>query len=110
MLQLDDNMVMGQAAQRSFNEHGKISGSYDDNPFLNSIIYDVDFPDGQVKEYGTSILVENMSTQVDCDGYSLTLLDAIIDHCMNLDVAVTNDDKYLIMRSRQKRLRKMTKG
>jgi hypothetical protein len=24
---------------------------YDDNPMLNSVIYDIEFPDGQTKEY-----------------------------------------------------------
>jgi hypothetical protein len=32
---------------------------------LNSMIYEVEFPDGQVKEYGASIIAENMLTQVD---------------------------------------------
>ena len=50
------------------------------NPFLNSIIYDVEFPDGQVKEYAANIIAENMLTQVDSDGMSTTLMEAIVDH------------------------------
>ena len=49
-------------------------------PFLNSIIYDVEFPDGQVKEYAANIIAENMLTQVDSDGMSTTLMEAIVDH------------------------------
>ena len=86
-------MVTGKVAQRSLNEHGKTYGSYNDNPFLNSIVCDAEFPDGQVKEYGTNILVETMLTQVDSDGHSLTFKDAIIDHCANPKVADTNEEK-----------------
>ena len=42
--------------------------------------YDVEFPDGQVKEYAANIIAENMLTQVDSDGMSTTLMEAIVDH------------------------------
>ena len=35
-------------------------GSYQENPILNSIIYDVEFPDAEVKEYAANILAENL--------------------------------------------------
>ena len=85
-------------------------GTYHDNPFLNTITYDVEFPDGQVKEYGTNIIAENMLTQVDLDGYSLSLMDSIIDHQRNPSQAIPIEDKYITTKSRQKWLRKTTKG
>ena len=57
-----------------------MTGTYHDNPFLNTITYNVEFSDGQVKEYGTNIIAENMLTQVDSDGYSLSLMDSIIEN------------------------------
>ena len=41
-----------------------MSGTYDNNPYLNSIIYYVEFPDGQVKEFTANIIAENMLTHL----------------------------------------------
>ena len=73
-------MAMGKVARRSLDADGRTTGTYHHNPFLNTITYDVEFPDGQVREYGANIFAENMPTQVDSEGYSLSLMDSIIDH------------------------------
>ena len=80
MIQNGDEMAMGKVARRSLDADGRMTGTYHNNPFLNTITYDVEFPNGQVKEYGANIIAENMLTQVDSDGYSLSLMDSIIDH------------------------------
>ena len=87
-----------------------MTGTYHDNPFLNTITYDVEFSDGQVKEYGTNIIAKNMLTQVDSDGYSLSLMDSIIDHQRDPSQAISIEDKYITTKSGQKRLRKTMKG
>ena len=71
-LQLGEEMVNGKVIQRTIGPDGQVTGTYDNNPFLKSIIYDVEFPDGQVKEYAANIIAENMLTQVDSDGMSTT--------------------------------------
>jgi hypothetical protein len=51
--------------------------------------YEVEFPNGDVKEYAANIIAENMLTQVDSDGYySLTMMKAIIDYKKDNAVAV----------------------
>ena len=97
-------------ARRSLDADGRTTGTYHDNPFLNTITYNVEFPDGQVKEYGTNIIAENMLTQVDLDGYSLSLMDSIIDHQRDPSQAIPMEDKHITTKSGQKRLRKTTKG
>ena len=79
-LQLGEEMVYCKLIQRTIGPDGQVTVTYDNNPFLNSIIYDVEFPDGQVKEYAANIIAENMLTQVDSDGMSTTLMEAIVDH------------------------------
>ena len=101
---------MGKVARRSLDADGRTTGTYHDNPFLNTITYDVEFPDGQVKEYSANIIAKNMLTQVDSDGYSLSLMDSIIDHQRDPSQAILIEDKYLMTKSGQKRLRKTTKG
>ena len=80
MIQNGDEMAMGKVTRQSLDADGRMTGTYHDNPFLNTITYNVEFSDGQVKEYGANIIAENMLTQVDLDGYSLSLMDSIIDH------------------------------
>ena len=87
-----------------------MTGTYQDNPFLNTITYDVEFSNGQVKEYGTNIIAENMLTQVDSDGYSLSLMDSIIDHSKDPSQAIPMEDKYITTKSRQRRLQETMKG
>ena len=74
------------------------------------MIYEVQFPDGQVKEYAANVIAENMLTQVDSDGYSLTMLDAIIDYHKDEAVAVPKNDSHVVTPRGQKRLRKTTVG
>ena len=102
MIQNGDEMAMGKVARRSLDADGRMTGTYHDNPFLNTITYDVEFPNGQVKEYGTNIIAENMLTQVDSDGYSLSLMDSIIDHQRDPSQPIPMEDKHITTKSRQK--------
>ena len=79
-LHLGEEMDTDKVIQRNIGPDGQVTGTYDSNPYLNSIIYDVDFPDGQVKEYAADIIAENMLTQVESDVMSTTLMEAILDH------------------------------
>ena len=65
-------MVTGKVTQRTSGPDGKVTGTYDNNPYINTIIYDVKFHDGQVKEYAANVIAETMLTQVDSDGMSTT--------------------------------------
>ena len=109
-LQLGEEMVNGKVIQRTIGPDGKVTGTYDNNPFLNSIIYDVEFPDGQVKEYAANIIAENMLTQVDSDGMSTTLMEAIVDHRRDDEKALQHHDKYVQTKNGRRHLRKTTKG
>ena len=80
------------------------------NPYLNSIIYDVEFPDAQVKEYEANMIPENMLTQVDSDCMSTTLMEAIVDHRRDEEKALQHHDKYVQTKNGRHHLRKTTKG
>ena len=43
-------------------------------------MYDVEFPDGSIKEYAASILAENVVEQVDKENIEYALFDNILDH------------------------------
>ena len=72
------------------------------------MIYEVEFPDGQLKEYAANVIAENMLTQVVSDGFSLTI---IIDYRKDDEYqAVSKAGKYLTTPFGQKRRRKTTVG
>ena len=72
-----------------------MTGHYDDDPFLNSMIYEIEFPDGQVKEYAANVIAENMLTQVDSDGYSMMMMRGIINYQQDKNVAIPKSDMYV---------------
>ena len=57
-LQLGEEMVAGEVLQRTIGPDGRVTGTYDNNPYLNSIIYDVEFPDGQINTMQPIVLLK----------------------------------------------------
>ncbi len=109
-LQQGDDVTSGKVRARALDTEGSAIGTYDDNPMLNSMLYEVEFPDGQVKEYSANIIAENMLTQVDSDGFTMTLMDGVIDYRRDESTAVSRSDAYIVTKRGQKRLRKTTVG
>ncbi len=94
---------------RARDKNGNIVGQYDDNPLLNTLSYNVEFPDGEVREYGANVIAENMYSQVDPDECRYQLLDDIIDHRKNSD-AVEPEDRYIKTKRGKRRMRNTTAG
>ena len=64
---------------RSIRPERVIEGSYDGNHMLNSLLYDVESPDGKVKEHSANIIAENMISIIDSDVFLVTLLEDITE-------------------------------
>jgi hypothetical protein len=64
-LQLGENMTVGKVTKCALGPNSNVAGTYDENPCLNLMTYEVEFPDGQLKEYAANVSAENMLTQVD---------------------------------------------
>jgi hypothetical protein len=109
-LQTGEEMSVGKVTQRALGPDGTVAGTYDENPFLNTMIYEVEFPNGDVKEYAANIITENMLTQVDSDGYSLTTMKGIINYKPDDVVAIPKSDMYVVTSRGQKKMRKTTIG
>jgi hypothetical protein len=109
LLPQGEDIKSAKVKGRSKDKSGSTIGSYDPNPLLNSIIYDVEFPDGVVKQYAANTIAENMYSQVDHEGHSQSLLKSIIDYKKD-GHAVTKSNMYIHTKSGQRRLRKTTIG
>ena len=94
---------------RSKDADGNVIGTYDDNPFLNTMVYEVEFPDGVIKEYAANIIAENMYAQVDPSGHSTGILDSILDFKKD-NKALSGDDLYVTTKSGRRRIRETTSG
>ena len=75
-----EDMRLAKVVRRSLDSDGKVTGNYNDIPVLNTMLYDVMFPDGTIKPYSANIIAENILNQVDEDGYHRQLLEGILEH------------------------------
>ena len=70
-LQTGEYISIVKLIQRSLGTKRTVVLTYDENPLLNTMIYEVDFPNGDVKDYVAKIISENILTQVDSEGTPL---------------------------------------
>jgi hypothetical protein len=64
----------------------------------------------KTKEYAANMIAEHMLTHVDEDVFSLTMLDGIIDHRKDEEMAVPKAEKHAFMTGGQRRPRKTIAG
>ena len=109
-MQLDDTAVGGRVKRWALGPDGQTTGKYDTNPYHNSVLYKVEFDDGQVREYSANVIVESMLAQVDSDGFTLKLMDGVVDHKVDHALAISKADKWVYNRHGWRRLCKTTTG
>ena len=108
-LPLGEQIKWAKVIVLSRDNDSNVVGSHDDNPVLNTMVYDVEFPYSAVCEYAANIIVENMFAQVNYDDFSSSILDGILDYAKT-DDAVSIDNRYFTTQSGQRRLHKSTAG
>ena len=55
-----DKLQMVKVCRRTVSPDGKTIVTFHDNNMFNLIVYDVEFPDGEVKEYAANVISKNM--------------------------------------------------
>ena len=90
----NNEVTRAKVTGRTVFDNGQTSRTYNENPYNNTMIYDVTFPDGTVKEYAASLIAENMVDQVNKESFEYNQLDSILDHKKTRD-ALPSDDKRL---------------
>ena len=58
---------MATVKRRKIEINGKRMGKSHSDPILDTRVYDVEFPDGTVKEFAANIIAQNMYSQCDAD-------------------------------------------
>ena len=100
---------MAKVIRRSIDVNGNIIGYLDNIPSLNRLVYDVEFPDGAVKQYAANVIAENLLTQVDSNGSHSQELERILLH-ERMDNAFLFKDAYVTTKRGVRKLRQNTIG
>ncbi len=56
-------------------------GTSNENPIFGTHIDELEFPDARIKEYSINVIVENLLTMANDDGWDAGLLNDIVDFC-----------------------------
>ena len=109
LLPNDYGTALACVVKRVVGGDGKLIGEYNDNPLLNSLLYECEFDDGTVKEYAVNTIASNIFIESDADGFLSLILYHIIDHKSSGE-AVAMADKYFTTSSGTERMRQTTQG
>ena len=89
--------------------HGNPIGTANDNPILDSRMYEVQFADGHQQAMAANLIAENMFASVDEEGHRHLLLDSIID-TRKTSEALDEANAFVISKNGNKRRIETTKG
>ena len=99
--------LYGKVVGLCLDKDGKMIGDPNSNPFMNTVLYQVQFEDGTSQAYGANILADNMWRSVDDEGYHEDSLHSIIDVKFE-ENAIKNG--FFHDRSGKRRMMKTTRG
>ena len=85
---------MAKVVRQSIDRDVNIIGDLDKTPSLHSLVYNVEFPDGTVKQYAANVIAENLLSHVDTNGYHSQELDNILVH-EKMGNALSSKDAYV---------------
>ena len=75
-----EELLMAKILSRSMDDQGRVLGKYRQNHPLSTLIYDVEFSDGNIKQYSTNMISENILVSYYSDGYYSSMMSCIVDH------------------------------
>ena len=102
-------MARGRVAGRKRDADGNPVGRANDNPILDTRIYEVQFDDGDVTELTANMIAQSMYAQCDADGNQYMLLDQLVDHRKD-DAAISLADQTVHRDNGRTYRRKTTAG
>ena len=84
-------------------------GTANDNPILDTRLYEVEYLDGYKTSLTANTIAENLFSQVDEEGNRHVLFDAVIDHRVD-GSELQQDDAFIISANGGRRRKPTTKG
>ena len=76
---------------------------FDPNPILDTMIYEIEFPDRRLEEYGINTILECMISKQDEEGQDLGILDEVIGVGTDPKVVIqTDENSHTVINGRKK--------
>ena len=101
--------AFARVKKRLKDDNGNPIGTANQNPILDTRMFEVEFTDGTTMAMTANTIAENMFAQVDEEGHRFVLIDEIVDHRTSRD-AVQQADAFLTTGNGRKTRRHTTKG
>ena len=93
----------------SLDVNGQVIGNHNEDPILNTCIYDVEFQDRIIKIYAANVISQNILSQVDSEGYHYQLLESISEYSKD-ESAVDKGEQWMMKKRGNRVRRKETNG
>jgi hypothetical protein len=104
-----DGPEYARVTKRLKDKNGLPIGTANNNPILDTRLYEVEYSDGKTASLAANAIAENMFAQVDAEGNRHVLFEAIVDHRTD-GSEVKQQDAFLTTRTGTKRRRHTTQG
>ena len=80
------------------------------NPLTDSRRYEVKFLDGTTEVIAANVIAEKLLVQIDEEGHRKLMMDKIIDHRKDPEVAISKENSICVTQHGRRRVKRMTKG
>ena len=97
-----------RVTKRLKDANGLLIGTANENPILDTIVYEVKYVDGHKASLTANSIAQNMFAQVDDEGNRHVLFDEIIYH-RSTALALKQADAFIVTLSGNRRRRETTK-
>ena len=104
-----DGPELARVAKRLRDKDGIPIDTANDNPILDSRIYEVEYPDGHQVALAANTIAANMIAQVDDEGHRTLLLQDVVNHRVN-GREVKKADAFITSRNGGRRRRETRRG
>jgi len=98
----DGELVHAIVKRRKLDDNGNLIGIANNNPLMDSRLYEIEFLDGTMEAVSANVIAENILSQVVDEGHLQMLLDEIIDH-LTTGEQIKKGSEYVEMTNGTKR-------
>ena len=109
ILHHQDKQSHATVVVKHLDSDGQENGRSNDNPVLDTTVYNGMFCNGTIKQYAANVIAQNMWAQVDEEGHQYLVLNSIVNHKKD-ETAVEKPDQYIVTKQGRKKLRQTTTG
>ena len=100
---------MAKFIRQSIDINGNIIGDLEKTPSINSLVYNVEFPDSVVKQYAANFIAENILSQINSNGCHTQELEHIVLHD-RMGNSLSCKNAYITTKRGVRKLRQTTIG